>query len=235
MTAITAQKVKGSLAAAAINAFWIEDRVVIIKLTDQAWGRGTGQACKAQPDVLFCDSRGVAWLFVKWLTKETIIPQQGQGGQKPFDPAAWHVWGAYEAGKKIEDKANANHLKDFGLDMGMIALKAEKIQDEHGFLYQGIGEDLSKKFQNRPGEVKFEDLITFNMPVCDIERIMRNNGYDHMHGPVWSENPWKIGIPCTCLKQQGWPKDKYPISDKDVEKSAGTKVCNGWWLKPGQS
>ncbi|KAL8826888.1 MAG: hypothetical protein Q9191_003523 [Dirinaria sp. TL-2023a] len=55
----------GALAASAINAVWIQDKVVVIKINDSASDKGDGAACQAFPNrTAYID--GVAYIFVKW-------------------------------------------------------------------------------------------------------------------------------------------------------------------------
>lgn len=160
----------GALAASAINALWIQDKVVIIKFDDASLGKGPGKACQEFTSRSACID-GVAYLFVKW---------RMDGGSEitwsEFFEHDWNVYGAY-----AEGSGNDDHLKDYALNMEVIAKSAEKTQKENGFLFKNQNGATIDQLKSNPTDLKLEDLMFWSIPVCDIPAII---GPDkHLNGP----------------------------------------------------
>ena len=200
-----------------------------MKLTDLVWKRGTGAACRSEPDVTKCIN-GIAYLLVKWRLKEGILDIDS--GAKPFDPDHWHVWGAYSAGEKIEGETNTDHLKDWGLDIETVALNAEKTQKEHGWLFKDDGKGDAKRFLENPEGIPLGDLLHFSIPVCDLEPILDENGYHHLETKD-ERTAWIAIVRCTCLVAKGWPEDKYKRNELNPQ-SKGQR-CGGWLKNNGKT
>lgn len=77
-----------ALASLGINALWNEDKAFILRVTDGNIGLGAGSACKQYPTMTYCDSQGVAWLFIRW--EIAAIPQD-DGVMDNLDVRSWQV------------------------------------------------------------------------------------------------------------------------------------------------
>lgn len=70
------------MATIGINALCDEDKAFILRVTDGNIELGPGSACKQYPTMTYCDSQGIAWLFIKWLFIKWLIdaiPEEDDG------------------------------------------------------------------------------------------------------------------------------------------------------------
>ena len=195
----------GALTASAVNALWRQDKDFIIKLTDAAYGKGDGAACKAFPIMTACLD-GVAYIFARW---------QMDGGTEITSSRLWtkewNVWGAYAQGS-ANGKQNADQLTQYGLSLSAIATSAQKTQDENGFDFKNQNGATLTQLQNNPTDLNLADLMYFSLPICDIAAII---GPDkHLNGPgdETGDDPVVAWGACTCVQMKGWPTgdDGYP-------------------------
>ena len=195
--------VYGALTASAVNALWAQDKVFIIKVTDAAYGKGDGAACKAFPVMTACLD-GVAYIFARWqMDGGTEITSSRLWTRK------WNVCGAYAQGS-IKRKKNADQLSQYGLDLSAIATSAQKTQDQYGFMFKNQNGATLTHLQNNPTDLKLADLMFFSLPICDIAAII---GPDkHLRGPGDKTGDDTIVAwgACTCVLMKDWPTDQYP-------------------------
>ena len=189
----------GALAASAINALWVEDKVFIIKVTDAAYGKGDGAACNAFPKMTACID-GVAYIFARW---------QMDGGTEITSSRLWtkewNVWGAYAQGS-ANGMDNADQLSQYELSLTTIAKSAQKTQDEHGFFFQDQNGATLTQLQNNPTDLNLEDLMYFSLPICDIAATIGPN--KHLNGPgdETGDDPIVAWGACTCVQMPNWPQ-----------------------------
>lgn len=208
----------GALAASAINALWRQDKVFIIKITDAAYGKGAGAACKAFPVMTAC-LNGVAYIFARW---------QMDGGTNlspsHLDDKAWNVWGAYRQGS-----GNDNKLDQYKLNLDTIAASAQKTQDENGFDFKNQNGATLTQLTNHPTDLKLEDIMYWSLPICDIAAIIGPN--KHLNGPDDKNvvDPIVFWGACTCVQAKAWPTDKDTGYPDDPNGFLGD-VCrsHGW-------
>ena len=198
-------QVKGVVSAAGINALWLQDKVFIIKLTDNAYGQGKGEACKAYAKMTVCID-GVAHIVARWAW---LDPLEGTGTINNWlSDSHWFAWGAYGEGS-ADGTDNANHLPEYGLNLEDIVKSSVKTQDKFGYLYkQGLSE-TADVLKSQTSELEESELYFWNIPVCDIESIIGKN--KHLGDPFGypTENRIPMWSGCTCLLDKKWPKDVY--------------------------
>ncbi|KAG8531866.1 uncharacterized protein KY384_003502 [Bacidia gigantensis] len=229
------QGVEAAFATVSINALWLLDKVLIIKVSDAAYSQGAGAACAAYPTQSVCVN-GVANIFVRWQLTPGIntvgtanANSPGGGAQRPsispayergpsFDESAWNVFGAYALGTAGDGTANANHLTDYGLDLGKILTSAEDTQAKHGFLYKDQNKDTLDTLRNNPTDLSPESLTAWNLPICDIDAALKAKGKSMLKKPPTPQNDgvpegqtnpvatWAVGV---CSTIDGWPTSEY--------------------------
>ena len=134
--------VDGALAASAITALWIMDKVLIIKITDRAYGQGPGKACKAFPE------------------------------HSMFEVKDWFVFGIGPTGKGGDGTQNGEHLADFGLDKRIIALASEKTQKQQGFHYDNQNGATIELLTTNPTKLKSEDMCVEFIPLFSFFLVL---------------------------------------------------------------
>ena len=199
------------VATGPVNGIWLADGVFIVKMTDKAMHNPKGGVCAQHSDVSVCDPDhpGTAYFFIRWRSKESVLADP-QNGVEPIDPKKWHVRGAYDSGtdKDEDGHTNTNHLPDIGLDLLTIARSAERTQQEKGLLFVDDYATVSDQLIKENIKLKLDDVIRWNLPVCDIEAILAANGYDHLKGGKDNKDQmWYTGIPCSCRTIKGWGDD----------------------------
>ena len=150
-----------TLASAASYALWVQDRVLIIKVSDATYGKDDGAACKAFPDITYCDNV-VAYLFVRWQ-----FSNSEEIGNVHLENRRWQVCVAYAVGD-----GNDDHLKDFDLNLKIIAKSSVKSQAAEGFLSQNLNGAVTSALQNNPDDLSIANLARWIIPVCDLHDIL---------------------------------------------------------------
>ena len=223
--------VYGALAASAINALWIQDGVFIIKITDAAYGKGTGKACKIFPDLTACID-GVAYIFVR---SQVYTGEPVTNLRERYNWQKWFVFGASSQGSGGDGTPNTPHLADYGLDTTVIAKASEKTQRAHGFLYDNQNGDTIDHLIQAPTDLAKENLMFFNLPICDIDAIIGSGKhlgppYDSV-GEEAPDDPIAHWGYCTCQQVHGWPADKgYVVDASDGVVNYTPEECRelGW-------
>ncbi|KAG8532949.1 uncharacterized protein KY384_002827 [Bacidia gigantensis] len=222
--------VYGALAASAINALWAQDQVFVIKITDKAYGKGAGAACKAFPDQTACIN-GVAYIFARF--QVTVVNGDQPDDYSRFERRSWFVFGIGPTGTAGDGTKNANHLKDYGLELPDIALAVEKTWDEHGFPFTDQNGATIQHLTTYPTDVAAKDIMFFNLPVCDFDFTMGAGKHladaterdvdDTVIDPIVF---WGL---CTCYQQHGWP-DSYTIPGTEPQLPRDPEDCrnSGW-------
>ena len=214
--------VEAVMAAFAINSLWIQDKVLIIKISDGAYGKGAGAACKAFPEQTVCID-GIAHIFVRMQTFEGAFPRgYDEGIHTTFNANSWFVFGMTTIGEGAGGVKNANHLSEYYLDTKKIANSADKTQADYGFLYKNQTTATIKALTSGTQELKVENLMFWSIPVCDIDaiigpekalnKIVHSKKYP-LHFP--SKDPIAFWGLCTCLQAKGWP-DEYVLKDSSM-------------------
>ena len=97
----------------------------------------------------------------------------------------------------------------------MIAKAVEKTWIEKGYPFKDQNAATIQHLKDNPTDLKQEDIMFFNLPICDMNVILGNK---HLNEPAYQPITdytdriafWGL---CTCQQQNGWPDDyKY----KDV-------------------
>ncbi|KAG8530581.1 uncharacterized protein KY384_005084 [Bacidia gigantensis] len=227
---------KASLAAVVVNTLWIQDRVIIIKISQNAYGDPNKyKVCSDLPtDIIYCDksnpSNWVAHLLVRW---------QMDGGDEishsRFSTANWNVWGAYAIGeatktqgsKNVKTK-NKNWLTEYGLDKDLLIKVSVKTHETYGFLYQDQNGALLRQIQKDPTKLSQEDIIFANLPVCDIDATIGpgmhlNNAYDKS-----GDSPIVFWGACTCVQGKDKNGTPWPTGTDDEGNDLYPDSPNGW-------
>jgi len=181
--------------------------VFIMILSDEAWGKGAGQACKALEGMTTCID-GVAHILMRWktsMTKAAVTPNSGANPQE-IDPGQWSVRGAYKNGDK-----NDNHLADYKLNIVDIIQSAEKTFAENGYPFTNQNGATIDHLTTKPLELAQKDLLFFSLPVCDLGAIMGKG--KHLNHDVGGDNksPIEVYGACTCIQGKNWPIKSYPL------------------------
>ncbi|KAL8744904.1 MAG: hypothetical protein Q9190_002909 [Brigantiaea leucoxantha] len=194
--------VYGTLASSAINALWVQDQVLFLRLSEKSYG---SDPCKAFPDVTVCLD-GIAYILIRWVFTDSL-----EIGHVNLDPDRWQVYGAYKVGD-----GNDDHLKDYALSKENIAASAWQTQQEGGFLNKNQNGMTIDALTKHPKDLKVEDLASWNIPVCDIDKIL--NGKVLQGAPDESgDNGIAVWGACTCLQDPDWPADQYPDADNSYQ------------------
>ena len=225
------QGVQAASGSVAINALWLLDKVLIIKISAEAYNQGAGAACKAFPIQTVCVGGNGANIFVRWSlnsginTVGDVAPTQGKippNGLKyergpSFDKSQWNVFGAYALGTAGDGTANADHLKDYGLDMSKILASAEKTQAARGFLYKDQNKDTLDTLRGYPMDLRPEQLTAWKISICDVDAALKLRGKSRLKKPRGTAegvpegemDPVALwGVP-TCMLLEGWPSEEY--------------------------
>ena len=214
----------GGLVATAVNALWSSEKVFVMILTDEAWGKGQGQACKALESMTECID-GVAYILFRWIVSATKAPVTPGAMANPTELVSrdWYVWGAYDAGPEHGGSPNANHLSEYKLNRADVIQSAVKTFNEKGFPFKDQNAATVQHLQDNPLELKQSDLMFFSLPVCDLGAIMGKGR--HIVWDVGGENKHPIEVygACTCIQGKGWP------SDYSLEGGLPKNICNSHW------
>lgn len=159
----------GSLGSAGINALWNEDMAFILKISDSTLGQGAGSACKQFPAMTYCDPEGVAYIFMRW-TFTIQIPSPAKK-VSVLDQTNWQVWGAYDS-LPGNPSGNANNLGKYGLDLGIIARSAWRVQQAHGFWTDETPQATITSVQANITNLDLSQIVSWNMAVCDLDGIL---------------------------------------------------------------
>ena len=208
--------VLGAVVSPAINSLWIQDKVMIFKITDHAFNQvATGQACKFWPKQTVCRDN-VAHIFARWVADDTpsrpVLPAS-------LNRATFYPWGASDKGTAADGTPNADHLAEYALTLDTILDSATATQAAHGYLYSGTTDDTLKQLTQHPTDIDQADLASWTIPICDIDAVLKAKGNGKTYlgvGPTDQEDGKSLinrGI-CTCLQAQGWPKDTYGDFDR---------------------
>ena len=157
----------GSLGSAGINALWDEDMAFIVKISDSTLGQGAGSACKQFPTMTYCDSEGVAWVFMRWIFKSQI----SDSARVRLDQTNWQVWGAYDS-LLNNPSGNANNLGKFVLDLGIIARSAWRVQQAYGFYTDETPQATITSVLANIANLDLSQIVSWNMAVCDLDGIL---------------------------------------------------------------
>ncbi|KAG8527283.1 uncharacterized protein KY384_008027 [Bacidia gigantensis] len=222
---ITNTGIQNALAASAINALWAADHVFIMKLTDQAYGRGDGAACNGRPVMTVCKD-GAAYIFARWVT--TSSGARVTRVINPFDTASWNVWGAYKQGTGPDGSTNDNMLSKYGLDLSKIldsVLKTAALAKGQ-YPFDNQNGALLDYLQSNPSDVSPAALSFWNLPVCDMEAAIGPG----LHLPTQGFfldviSNWG---PCTCMQDSNWPKDLYSLPPLSTTTTQCRKVYQNY-------
>jgi hypothetical protein len=225
---LTASGLYSVLAAAAINALWAQDKVFVLKISDAAYGKGAGAACKAFPIMTVCQN-GVAHIFARWVFTGTIGLDNANPGSNHLDVKSWNVWGAYAQGSSTGEN-NANNLETYSLDLTSILASVQKTSDLNGgkFPFTNQNGATIKTLVDDTANLTSSNLVYFSLPICDIDAILGPN--KHLNDPddQSKDDPIIRWGACTCLQGPNWPgsEDLYP----DNVNGYGNEGCqaNGW-------
>ena len=157
-------------ASAPINGLWNQDKVIIIKMTDQSIGGDAGSACDKFPEMTYCDqATGTAYVFVRWIWSFAVeaVGAVIGAGMQALDESGWHVTGAYAVGE-----GNADRLQEYGLSLEIIAKSAERLQRGYGFQTAQTSQQTIDAILEDPGSITIDKAVSFNLPVCDLEAIL---------------------------------------------------------------
>ena len=227
--------VYGALGASAINALWVMDKVMIIKISSAAYGHG--DPCTVYPKYTSCLD-GVAYIFVRFQTFNGNIDAEGGLGSDyyaRFNVKNWFVFGASDYGSGGDGSANKNNLDKYALNLDVIAKASEKTQKDHGYLYDNQNGQTIQNLEEDPLNLAKERLMFFNIPICDIDSIIGPGKHLADKADDFSaqypDDPISYWGLCTCLQAQGWPKDKgYDVPQNDRTLFYTDKECRdkGW-------
>lgn len=158
----------GALASAGINALWNEDQDFIIKISDATLGQGAGAACKALPDMTYCDENGVAWIFMRWNWTPTVV---GRETYMKLNSNDWQVWGAYPSPAK-NPSGNSNNLAKYGLSLEVIAKSSYRVQQANGFWSKGTANETVSSVLANISNLTLDKIVSWNMAVCDLDALL---------------------------------------------------------------
>ena len=222
---ITNTGIQNALASSAINALWAADHVFVLKLTDKAYGRGTGAACNGRPNMRVC-KEGVAYYFLRWVTTSSG-DYRATRFINPLNVKNWNVWGAYKEGTGPDGSANDNLLGKHGLDLSKIldsVLKTAAIA-KGKYPFDNQNGALLDYLQSNPTDISPAALQFWNLPVCDMEAVIGSGYHLPKEGYFLDVIP-NLG-PCTCMQDPNWPKDLYNVPPL----STSTDLCRKLYQK----
>ena len=208
--------VYGSLAASGINALWANDGVFILKISDTAYGKGDGEACKAYFNQTVCLD-GVAHIWLRWKFGDANELQYAT-----LDPSSWDVRGAY-----FTAGGNENRLSNYSLDLTMLTVSAVKTFDKYGFPFQNQDQATIDFLKTNPTDLKVADLLYFSIPVCDIDSVLMGKHLNDGEGTEYVNGIQAWGA-CTCVQQPSWPITNATYADSGGAYVSGDCSGMGW-------
>ena len=155
-----------ALATAPINALWNEDKAFILKLSDSNLGRGAGSACNQFPTMTYCDPDGVAWIFMRW-----VFTLRTPSNVAALDLTKWQVWGAYESAPN-NPSGNADNLAQYGMDLGIVARSAWRVQQGYGFWTDQTPQATVTSVLANITNLDLSQVVSWNLAVCDMDAIL---------------------------------------------------------------
>ena len=163
----------GALASAGINALWNEDKDFIIKMSDKTLGAGAGSACKALPDMTYCDENGVAWIFMRWNWKQVL---SSHSTASMLNSQNWQVWGAYNSPAN-NPSGNQNQLEKYGLSLEIIAKSSWRVQQKYGFWTNQTATATVDSVLANISNLSLDQIVSWNMAVCDLDGVLNGKHF----------------------------------------------------------
>ena len=191
----------GALAASAINALWASDKVFVIKISDSAYGKGKGGACKAfDPSFNVCIN-GVAHIVVRWQLYSDTDIAQGTVTSLYIDKLNWFVRGITTAG----GSGNQDFLSLYKLKLPDIVASILKTFAANGFPFTNQNGATINQLKAHPLDTKQADLMFFSLPVCDIDGVLGPGKHLVPPNDASGDDPIVRWGACTCAMQKNWP------------------------------